>query len=334
MTDVTMLFIELIAVSAVIFVMSLVLHELGHLVCGLIGGYRLVYIEFFGMVFWGRAVDAQRKKLKRYVKGLPAGQCVMVPDELKPSKRAALIVKGGCIVNMVLTVTGLVLSVCAIAFGGLTEENLLWICAGILLFITDGAMFLLNWFGKSATNDGNTYRLIARDERQQALYRRICRIAWMLSCGRTYGWILDESGEEKLLETNGVVSGSLAEEIQLYRLYALMENDIYGEKTKALVNELERKLKSGKSFFEGDIGCAIATYLMIVKSGNIKKAEYGKYLNEAWSEPAREALKLAVCGSEDTAEALKRMEGMILLSGDYESYVNTIRNHVKTEDRE
>lgn len=63
------------------FFSSVIIHEIGHLICGIFSGYKVYQLKFFGFSI----VENQKLTLKR-TKALPANQCLMVPPEYEKFK--------------------------------------------------------------------------------------------------------------------------------------------------------------------------------------------------------------------------------------------------------
>ncbi len=85
--------------SAIIAVPLLVLiHEGGHLVCGLISGYRFVSFRIFNMTL---IKDNGRLRIKRYAIAGTGGQCLLTPPD-KPDDKVPVILynSGGVLANL------------------------------------------------------------------------------------------------------------------------------------------------------------------------------------------------------------------------------------------
>ena len=91
----------LIVAAAFIFglIISIIIHEAGHLIFGLMTGYRFVSFRIFSFALV-KCDDGI--KLKRYSIPGTAGQCLMAPPEIKDGKMPTVIYNlGGCIVGLV-----------------------------------------------------------------------------------------------------------------------------------------------------------------------------------------------------------------------------------------
>jgi len=91
-----------LGVTIVLFVASILLHELGHLVFGRLTGYRLVMFRFFVCVFYR---DGERWIVRVRRTGMPLNsQCLMVPNVSEDRFKFRDYFVGGVVVNVVIAV--------------------------------------------------------------------------------------------------------------------------------------------------------------------------------------------------------------------------------------
>lgn len=89
-------------IAYIIFViLSIALHELGHLICGLLSGYKFGTYKLFGFVW---IVEDGKVRLKRDKNKLMAGQCLMFPPEDESNFKYVLYNLGGGFVNLLFGV--------------------------------------------------------------------------------------------------------------------------------------------------------------------------------------------------------------------------------------
>lgn len=152
-----------IIISAVIsFPIIFLIHELGHLICGLITGYRLIYFEILGI---GLYFGNKKKKIMRR-RNMPPGQCLMYP--LNINNRPYLMIVGGSVLNIAVGTVFLIISMsCGLYF------FILFFMLGTLSII----LGLSNLFGKSPTCDGRAFFECVRDVRDMAAFNNIMLIA-------------------------------------------------------------------------------------------------------------------------------------------------------------
>lgn len=140
--------------------LNLLLHEIGHLLGGLISGYRFVYLQL-GLV----RISANREgKLSVDVNPQRHGQCVMCPDR-RDSLRYLAYNLGGVILNALVCV-------CSAVFLFSGDEYIVLLClelffGGLWKVIRNGIPYLCN----GIPNDGYTVRLLRRNPQAQAEYR-------------------------------------------------------------------------------------------------------------------------------------------------------------------
>lgn len=145
-----------IVCTLVAFVLQIVLHEGGHLLFGLLSGYRFVSFRIFN---WTLIRREGKFRLKRFGIAGTGGQCLMLPPD-KPLEEipVALYHWGGVIAN---------LSVALLAFGvwlaveepsPLLAQFLVMMCfAGVLLGLLNGIPFK-----RGITNDAANVRLMRK----------------------------------------------------------------------------------------------------------------------------------------------------------------------------
>jgi len=90
------------------FFLQTVIHEAGHLIFGLMTGYKLVSFRI-GSFIWLKSDG--KIKLKRYSLAGTGGQCLMVPPEMKNGKIPYVLYNlGGCLNNLIFSLVFIILS--------------------------------------------------------------------------------------------------------------------------------------------------------------------------------------------------------------------------------
>ena len=125
------------------FLSGIVIHELGHLIGGLIAGYHFYYIEFFGFYF----IKTHKHWCFTYRKKVPLGQCMMYHEDI--DKCPIPLIVGGLAANMLIAVLGTVIFISAENF----IIRLLFTVSGI----ANLSLVFMNVFG-SETSDGRTLK--------------------------------------------------------------------------------------------------------------------------------------------------------------------------------
>ena len=151
---------------------AVLIHEMGHLISGLLTGYRFMSFK----LLWFSMEDTGNGKRFR-IRGInPPGQCLMYP--VKSNADPVMMILGGVVANlvsgMIFIVQGLVIS--EIVFKGIA---LYLGCIGITIG-------LYNLSLGSKYSDGNTYREIRRDKEAGHIYNNIMTIYRYFSTGRSY----------------------------------------------------------------------------------------------------------------------------------------------------
>ena len=85
----------------VILVIQIFIHELGHMVCGLMSGYEFISIRFFGFMIMKENGKLVKKK---YSIAGTGGQCIMIPPITDGTSPTQLFNWGGCIANVIASV--------------------------------------------------------------------------------------------------------------------------------------------------------------------------------------------------------------------------------------
>lgn len=202
-------------------VLTVIVHEMGHLVGGLISGYRLS-----GFAVCGVILRRQHGKLglHRYrMQSLNWGQCFMSGDVDTEPK---MLIAGGCVINILLGAVFTILSVLTLSLDekGVWRLMLLAVPASINMI-----MGLANLVGGSPTSDGNTLKEV-RTEDGKKMYNRSMMITAGLLDGHTYSDMPTE-----LFKYDG--NSSLAEEIRMYEYYRKNETCKTAKDYKELVKE-------------------------------------------------------------------------------------------------
>lgn len=114
LTDKLIFFVLLMAVLYLVAIIHTVAHEAGHLVSGLISGYKFVSFRIGSFILIKKDGKTQLKQFPAFGTG---GQCLMAPPEQYSDTRFLLYNLGGVLANLII-------SVIAIVFCFLTEELL------------------------------------------------------------------------------------------------------------------------------------------------------------------------------------------------------------------
>lgn len=140
-----------------VVVIHIFIHELGHMVCGLISGYKFNSIRFFGTMIINENGKLAIKKMSVAGTG---GQCSMVPPRTDGTSPVALFNWGGCIANVITSMIAILVAILCRDMVVFSTILLIFGVVGIGLAIINGIPF------KSLGNDG--YNAMTLKDRPQA----------------------------------------------------------------------------------------------------------------------------------------------------------------------
>ena len=153
----------IVLVCGLIFatVLSTVIHEGGHLVFGLISGYRFVSFRIFSFV-WVKTDDGI--KLKRYSIPGTSGQCLLSPPELNDGKMPTILYNlGGCI-------AGIVFAVLFTIAAALLYDNCILFSAFLLLALCNLLMALMNGIPMKMQVNNDGMNALSIGKNAEAIY--------------------------------------------------------------------------------------------------------------------------------------------------------------------
>lgn len=126
-----------------------IIHEGGHLVCGLLSGYRFVSFRIFDLTFI--RLDG-KIRIKRFGIAGTGGQCILLPPDLPLEKiPMGWFNMGGVIANVIALL--LILPVFWITSNPFVKEFAVIFClTDVFIILTNGIPMSLNGFGNDAHN--------------------------------------------------------------------------------------------------------------------------------------------------------------------------------------
>lgn len=140
-----------------VLVVHIFIHELGHMVCGLISGYKFNSIRFFGLMIVNENGKLAIKKMSVAGTG---GQCSMVPPRTDGTSPVALFNWGGCLVNVITSVVAILVAILCRNMLVFSTILLIFGVVGIGLAIINGIPL------RTLSNDG--YNAVTLKNRPQA----------------------------------------------------------------------------------------------------------------------------------------------------------------------
>lgn len=133
------------------------LHEVGHLVCGLLSGYRFVSFRIFNLTFLR---EDGHIRVKRFAVAGTGGQCLLCPpDRPLADIPSAWYNMGGVLANILALLAVLPL-LWADVDPFVSEFVFMFVIVDLFLIITNGIPMTINGFG----NDAYNMRLLRRSE--------------------------------------------------------------------------------------------------------------------------------------------------------------------------
>ncbi|MBO4559608.1 MAG: hypothetical protein J5712_05950 [Lachnospiraceae bacterium] len=214
---------------AVGILLTVPIHEIGHLLGGVLTGYRLTSIGILG-VYLCRDADGFRLKKR---KDAPIGQCIMYPD--RPDRTPVMLIAGGILANLAAGALFTWLGVRAESI----DTTAVFLSAGGIM----AALGILNAVPYSRTNDASTFRDIVRFEGAGKLYNRLMCVYSELENGRVPAGLsarnlklgVDIGKGRVRIDSGHFLGCAIAEELLYYR--HLKESEIIGENKGVLREE-------------------------------------------------------------------------------------------------
>ena len=152
-------FVGLLVVILTFFITVIIqtfIHEMGHMVCGLISGYEFNSFRIFNIMIVKENGKLVRKKFSIAGTG---GQCIMTPPGTDGTSPVALYNWGGCIVGAFVSIVAIVIAIFCRNHVILSTFLLIFGIIGIYLAIINGVPL------KSLSNDG--YNAVTLKKRLQ-----------------------------------------------------------------------------------------------------------------------------------------------------------------------
>ena len=151
---------------------TILIHEIGHLVFGLFSGYGFVHFEILG--FSLEKINSG-VRIRKY-KNIPVGQCLMYPQKINCDP--SVMILGGPIFNVL---TGVVVIAISIESEGMVFKTILLCFASLNI-----SLAVFNIFLGSDECDGKTFLEIRRSIELKKAFNDILTICRLLRDGRSY----------------------------------------------------------------------------------------------------------------------------------------------------
>lgn len=203
-------------ICLVVFYISMCLHEVGHMLGGMINGLKFVYICFGNLFFVkkdGKTVICNTK----LISGLQ-GKCLMVPKSIDTECSCCIYLLGGVIINALFTIGGLVLSMVS------NSDGWMFIIAFIIL-IVNVYFVLSNVLPMIELNDASKIKIIKNDDISRKIFLNSLWIEKCISCeGYRYKDIPLNLMEVEEDSTNDVVM-----QMNIYKLFYYLDRKDFFE---------------------------------------------------------------------------------------------------------
>lgn len=169
--------IYLVPAVLISFVLQLILHEVGHLIGGLITGWKFLYIHVYRIV-----ILREDKRLSLMIVKEKGYRCIMYPKSIDTN--ALIYTMGGCIVNLLSGISGfIIMIICPLS-------PVMWLYTWCFVVFGIG-MFFMNGIAstKRVCNDKACYKLLKADKQTRKCHNGQLLIAKDLIKGLTYSQI-------------------------------------------------------------------------------------------------------------------------------------------------
>ena len=164
---------SIVFIPIIIFIISylvhIIIHELGHLIFGLATGYSFVSFRIGSFTI---IKEDEKLKIKKYSIPGTAGQCLMMPPDLKDGKYPFVIYNfGGVILNIITSLISILFAIYIIDTNSSLYEILMpFGIAGIVVGLINGIPFKIS----GIVNDAyNVMSIIKDDEARRGFYLQL-----------------------------------------------------------------------------------------------------------------------------------------------------------------
>ena len=149
-----------------IFQLTILIHELGHLIFGYLTGYTFLSFRYLSFII---LKDKEGKfHFSRYAISGTLGQCLMIPPD-QDEIPIFWYNFGGIFLNILMVLIGFILI--------MWDKHDLLVINGYLLSAINALFVYLNWFPiKGITNDGNNYREAKKSKTSRVAFKDILNL--------------------------------------------------------------------------------------------------------------------------------------------------------------
>jgi len=242
-------------------ILAIFIHELGHMIFGLLSCYSFLHIEILGL-----SLEKTGGRLRvRYYKAAPLGQCMMYSEDIE--RNPCFLIVGGVVANIV-TGSGMILLFLLLpkSFPGI----ILLILGSINL-----GLGICNLFWGSDHSDGKALREVISSRQNRIYYNRLMLTGKYLREGLSYSDM-----PEKLFEPFGKNTGkdrfsSLKKDMEIHILRYRLENGAKVQSLKCAGEPFATLIREGINKLDDT-----ETDRQKIFENIIKKAEFEMYPGE------------------------------------------------------
>lgn len=148
----------LILMMYALMILQIAVHEAGHLVFGLLSGYKFCSYRLFSLML---IRDGNRLRLRRFSLAGTGGQCLMEPPELVNGEIPVVLYNlGGSLMNLIVSAVSLLLWLLLRAYPLLSTVMLMCALIGIVFALMNGIPLRMG----EVDNDGYNARALRQDK--------------------------------------------------------------------------------------------------------------------------------------------------------------------------
>lgn len=202
------------------FVVQLLFHEIGHLIGGMLTGWRFIYLQLFNVTV------TKRMRLSAFtfkIVDISNFQCIMYPESI--NSNPFIYTLGGCLINLLLAMLGLIVMV--VEYNNIVISLYAWsfFVMGLGFFIMNGVPRV-----KQICNDMACYQLLKNDSLTKQCHNAQLMTAKLLYEGCTYKQI----GEEILCLPSDEAYNDILAYQAILEYYYYLDIEDYESQKKAL----------------------------------------------------------------------------------------------------
>lgn len=320
----------MIVVLYLVMFLQIIIHEGGHLVFGLLSGYKFVSFRIMSFM-WIKKGD--HIEFKRYSLAGTGGQCLMAPPDLVDGKMPTLIYNlGGSLMNIIAAAVGYVAY--RATLGTLVSQILLYfVLVGVGFALVNGIPLKLG----TVNNDGYNALMLRRDPAATRAFWIMLKTSELNS---NEVRLCDMPEEWFELPTEEQMDNSLTSSIAVFRANRMVDQHRFEE-----ANALMKSLLSGKNGIMGIYRCIMVNdrFFLELLNGNAEEAKrllnkgQRKFMKQMKQLPGiirteYAIAKLLDCDASAAGKVLERFE-RVAGTHPYECEIESERELIKLIDQ-